>query len=170
MINFNVEWQGHAIAEAAGAFFNPICDVVIARTEGARLFGGAVYQGFTGASIGMHTAGFVDNWVNRDLLWVCFHYPFVQLGCSKVLGTVASYNHKALAFDMRLGFKEEAVITGTYPDGNTIVMGMRRDDCRWLGIKPASLQEGKSSNGQQSTSPGSAGLHAADQSLPGPGR
>lgn len=135
MIQIGVAWQGHAIAGAAGARYEPKFCQVIANVEGTTLMGGAVYEEFTGKSVKMHTAGFLPRWVTRDLLWACFDYPFTQLGVTKVIGIVSSSNAKALAFDKHLGFKEEAVISDVYPDGNAIVMGMYREDCRWLAIK-----------------------------------
>ena len=146
MIEFNVEWHGHAIAGAVRAHFNPACDVVIARTEGMRLLGGVIYQGYTGVSIRAHVAGFYQHWINRDLLWVCFYYPFNQLKCNVMFGEVPSNNKKALAFDRKLGFKDYARIEGVFPDADLIVLRMTREECRWLRITPRSIA---SSDGQQ---------------------
>lgn len=142
-------WHGHAIAGAAGAKFDPVTSVVIARVENDQLYGGAVFDDYTGKSISMHTAGFVPNWISRDLLWMCFHYPFVQLGVTKVLGTVVSSNHKALALDKHLGFKVEAVISDVYPTGDAVVMGMYKEDCKWLALKPRTVGEGNSHDEQE---------------------
>ena len=144
MIEFNVTWQGYAIASAAGTHFNPDTDIVIARTEHQRLLGGVVFQKFTGASIRMHMASFDPHAMNRDILWVVFHYPFAQLGCSVLLGEIPSGNTKALDINRRLGFKEVARIEGAYPDGDLVVMAMRREDCRWLDLKPRSIKPGAS--------------------------
>jgi len=142
MIEFNVEWQGHAIATAAGSRFTPEFDVVIANTSDDALLGGVTYYGYTQAAISMHVASFAPNWLTRDLLWVAFHYPFVQLGCAKIITTTPSYNLKSLAINRRLGFKEEAVIKDAFPEGNAVVMGMRAADCRWLSLTPKAIQEG----------------------------
>lgn len=123
---------GGAIAEAAGSFYNPVCDQCVARIEGGELYGGAVYQRFTGASIGMHVAGFRSDWLSRDLLWAGFHYPFMQLGVKKVFGQIQASNTTALEFDLKLGFKIVATINDVFPDGDLIVVAMARDECRWL--------------------------------------
>jgi RimJ/RimL family protein N-acetyltransferase len=120
------------IAKEAGTFFNPECDHVISREEGGRLLGGVIFTGFTGASIGLHVAGFDPNWINRDMLWVTFSYPFEQLGVKKITGTIHSGNQKAILFNRKLGFVEEARLADIFPDGDLIVMSMRKDDCRWL--------------------------------------
>lgn len=139
VIVFHDEFLARQIAQAAGTYFNPDCDICIARVEDGELLGGVVYTNFTGHSIGMHVAGFRDNWVNRDLLWVCFDYPFRQLGVSNIFGLVPASNSKALAFNQNLGFKIITTIPGVFDDGGMIVMMMAKQDCRWLRLKPRGL-------------------------------
>jgi RimJ/RimL family protein N-acetyltransferase len=141
MIVFNNANHGHDIAAAAGTAFNAHTDVCIARVENGELWGGVTYTAYTGASIGLHIAGFRPDWVSRDMIWVCFNYPFVQLGCSKLFGQVPASNRKALEFDLKLGFIEEARVKDVFPDGDLIVIAMKREDCRWLKLKPRSLKE-----------------------------
>lgn len=143
MILIGDEDAGHRIAERSGANFNPRCDVVIARYEGDELLGGGIYQNYTGRSVAMHVAGFRTDWLNKDLLWVAFHYPFVQLGCAKIFGQVQASNQAALEFDLKLGFKEVARISDVFPDGDLIVVAMSHDECRWLKIRPTGLTTGK---------------------------
>ena len=69
---------------------------------------------------------------SRDILWAVFAYPFIQLQCKKVIGRVSENNSRALEFDLKLGFKEEARIRDVYPEGDLFILTMRRDDCRWL--------------------------------------
>jgi hypothetical protein len=141
--------QARIIAEAAGVFFNPECNHSIVRVEGDKLLGGVIYQGFTGASIRMHAVGFVPRWIDKDMLWISFEYPFGQLGVNKILVHVHSTNLKSLAFTTKLGFKEEAQITGVYPDADLVIMSMCREDCRWLkrGHRRGTVHEGRSAEG-----------------------
>lgn len=141
MIRFNDPHDAYAIATASGATHNSSVDQCIARVDGDRVLCGALYQRYTGASIGMHVAVFDPTSVNRDILWVCFHYPFVQLGCNKVFGEVPASNSKALEFDLKLGFIEEARIKDVFPDGDLIVISMKREDCRWLRLQPRGIKE-----------------------------
>lgn len=120
------------IAKAAGCFFNPECDVCLSRVEGDRLLGGVIFQGYKGASIGIHVAGFDPRWLDRDMLWIAFAYPFIQLGVTKLFGQIPSDNRKALDFNRKLGFIEEVRISGVYPDADLVVMSMTREQCRWL--------------------------------------
>jgi len=127
------------IANAANVLPNRAYDTCISRSKDGRLLGGVIYTNYTGASITMHTAGFDPAWVNRDMLWVCFHYPFVQLKCNKLFGQVPAWNVKALEFDLHLGFKEECIIRDVYPEGDMILLSMRKEDCRWLKLRPRTI-------------------------------
>lgn len=127
------------IAAAACCVYSPEHDHCIARVKDGRLLGGVIYQGYTGASIEMHVAGFWPQWLNKSMLFVVFGYPFYQLGCLKVIGRVNENNKRALEFDLKLGFNEEARIRDVYPEGDLLILSMRRDECRWLNLTPKHL-------------------------------
>ncbi|WP_454627805.1 GNAT family N-acetyltransferase [Bradyrhizobium cenepequi] len=132
------------IAEASGAIFNPKCDRVISRTDSVgKLLGGVIFQGYRRASIGIHVAGFDKHWINNDMLWITFNYPFEQLKVTKLMAQVPSGNLKALDFDLKLGFKEEVRLRDIYPDEDLIILSMRREDCRWLKLKPRGPSYGR---------------------------
>lgn len=131
--------HGHTIARHSGSVFNPAVDVVIARVHNGELMGGVIYNGYTGASINLHVYGIHPKWANKDMLWMTFHYPFVQLGCTKVFGQIPANNKHALDFDLKLGFKIEARIADVFPGEDLIVVSMRREECRWLGIRPSGV-------------------------------
>jgi hypothetical protein len=143
MIVFNDINHGHTIAVASGTSFNPLSDTCIARVDDDFLLGGVIFQNYTGHSIGLHVAGFVPDWINRDMLWVTFDYPFNQLGCKKLFGQVPETNSKALEFDLKLGFKIITKIDDVFSDGALFVVALDRDDCRWLKMKPRGLRTGK---------------------------
>lgn len=151
MIRFNHAPDGYAIESKilgedkviTTVSFNPVADVVIARVEDEKLLGGVILRDWNGASILMHVAGFDPHWLTRDFLWICFHYPFVQLGCKKVLALVSSGNLHAIDFDKRIGFKEECRIKDADPGGDLVVLSMRREECRWLNIKPKGIMSRK---------------------------
>lgn len=124
------------IAAAAPCVYSPAHDHSIARFKDGRLLGGVIFQGYTGASIELHVAGFDPHWISKDMLWAVFTYPFIQLGCKKILGRVAETNRRALEFDLKLGFKEEARIREVFPEGDLLILTMRRDECRWLKLSP----------------------------------
>lgn len=143
MIVMNNFEHGFAIAKSAGVSLNPAVDQVISRVaDDGRLLGGVIYQNYTGASVGAHVASFDPHWLNQDMLWVIFDYPFNQLKVTKLLGQVMSNKEKVLDFDKRLGFKEEVRIPEVFPDADLVVLSMRREDCRWLSLKPRSIASG----------------------------
>jgi RimJ/RimL family protein N-acetyltransferase len=118
-------------------------DQCIARIRDDKLMGGILYTGYTGRSVEMHVAGFDPRWINKDILWMAFDYPFNQLEVLKVLGRVSSGNSRALDFDYKLGFVLEAVIKDVYPDGDLLVLSMYSDQCRWLKLKPRTVISSK---------------------------
>ena len=145
---------GPAIARATGTIFNRECDTIIARLEGTELVGGVIFTGYTGASIHLHAAGFQPRWLNNDMLWAVFHYSFIQLGCKSVFAQVPDTNEKALEFDLKLGFKKVVHIEDVFPGGGLHILRMRREECRWLKLRPRQLKEPV--NGQQKESTASA--------------
>lgn len=141
MIEFNNIPHGYAIAEVIPRIFNPYADKVISRTnDEGDLLGGVIYEGFISNCIFMHQGSFEPTWLSKDMLWTCFHYPFVQLEVGMVCGTIPSSRPELLDFNLRLGFKIEATIKGAYKDGDLIIMAMRKPECRWLRIKPTTIR------------------------------
>lgn len=148
MIIMNDEAIGHAVAAAVDGSFAPGRDRVIARVERGVVLAGVIYQQYTGRSVQMHVAAWHPNWLSRDFLWVLFNYPFEQLGCKVVIAAVATSNFRAMKLDLKLGFKAQITIPDVFDDGAGItMMTMRRDECRWLNLKPRQLQSGNVDNG-----------------------
>jgi hypothetical protein len=145
MFRFDNSVDGMQIAARAGAVYNPACDRCVARIEKGALYGGVIYQAYTGASMSIHMAGFRPNWCNRDMVWVAFHYPFVQLGVKKLFGQVGIHKPEILKIDIQLGFKIEAVIKDVYPEGDMALLSMYKDDCRWLKVTPRTIASQKGS-------------------------
>lgn len=98
------------------------------------LVAGVLYEGFNHHNIWMHVAAEPGKkWLNKEFLRYCFHYPFVELGCTRVSGYVEASNAEARRFDEHLGFQQEAVLQGAAADGGDVILYvMRRDDCRYL--------------------------------------
>ncbi len=96
-----------------------------------KILGVVGFDGWNGASCQMHVAG-EGNWVSRELIRATFDYAFNVAGLKVVLGLVPSSNDKALRFDRHVGFSEVARIKGGHPDGDLVVLQLRREDCRFL--------------------------------------
>lgn len=124
-------------ANIAGCSFNPAIDVNFAHIRDEEFLGGVVLNGYTKESINIHVGAKSPTWINRDMLWITFDYPFRQLGVKRIFGQVPENNEHALAFNEKLGFKRVARVEGVYPDDVAcIVMRMDYADCRYLNIKP----------------------------------
>jgi hypothetical protein len=140
MIEFDNIVHGFQIAAAIPRQFNAGVDRVISSSKNGELLGGVIYDGMTSNNIFMHQAGFSRRWLLGDMLWVVFDYPFNQLNVGMVCGTIPSSRPELLDFNLRLGFKHECTIRGAYEDGDLLVLAMRRDECRWLKLKPRTLK------------------------------
>jgi RimJ/RimL family protein N-acetyltransferase len=131
------------IEEAAELIFNPRCDVCVSRTDKYhKLLGGIIYTNYTGHSIQMHVAAFHPRWMNRDILWVAFDYPFNQLMCEVIFAQVKERNTHALKFDLNIGFTELMRLDDVYKDEQVVLLKMKREECRHLSIKPRALLAG----------------------------
>jgi RimJ/RimL family protein N-acetyltransferase len=103
-------------------------------TQG-QLIAGIWFESYNGANMMMHVAATpLSRWVNKELLWYAFYYPFVECGCRRVTGLLAESNTTAREFDERLGFKLEARLKDAAPDGDLLVYAMFREECRWLKL------------------------------------
>jgi hypothetical protein len=102
---------------------------------GRGMIAGVIYESYNKANVNMHVAAEGTNWLTRGFLWVCFHYPFVQLGCKRVTGITPASNHRALRFNKSLGFEVEATLKDAAPDGDVVIQVMWRDKCRWLSLE-----------------------------------
>lgn len=140
MIVFGDHIHAMRIAAKCGTIYNPMSDHCISRTDEAGLLGGVLFQAYTEESIAIHMAGFTPTWVNRDMLWAAFHYPFEQLKVARVLGQVPEDNTAAIEINLKLGFKEVVRVPGVYRGGAAVVFSMEKDECRWLKLTPRELK------------------------------
>ncbi len=140
MIELGNDTHGHWIARATNSVYSPNVETVVSRSENGLFMGGVIFSNYTGTSVCIDVAGRKPNWVNRDLLWMTFAYPFYQLKCKVLIGRLASTNKKAIRFDLHVGFREIARIPGAVPEGDLIILVMYREECKWLNFKPKNLK------------------------------
>jgi RimJ/RimL family protein N-acetyltransferase len=97
------------------------------------LIAGVLYEGYNRVNVWMHVATTPGKKWTMEFLRYCFYYPFVELGCKRVSGSVESSNLAAIRFDEHLGFEREAVLRGAASDGGDVILYvMWRDKCRYL--------------------------------------
>lgn len=103
-------------------------------SDEGELIAGVVFSHFTGFDISMHVAAERGRvWATPKVLKALFGYPFNQLKCRRVTGFVAAENTHTLRFDLKAGFVVEGRLRDATPEGDMIIVGMTRNECRWLG-------------------------------------
>jgi hypothetical protein len=134
LVTWVQERMTHPLAAGGGAMA-PF--EVIAVVKDAQIKGAFVYTNYTGTSVDIHAAG-EAGWLTKQSLRGFFDFPFVQLKCRRVTAMVHRKNKRARDACERLGFKFEGVCRHWYLNGDGIIYGMTRGDCRWIEPAPVS--------------------------------
>jgi RimJ/RimL family protein N-acetyltransferase len=106
-------------------------EVLAAVGSDGSLLGAVLYTNFRDQSIEMTSAG-TPGWLTRTHLREFFGYPFNQLGVRRVTGIVHRKNKHARNINERLGFKLEGVCRHGFKDGDAMIYGMLKQECRWI--------------------------------------
>jgi hypothetical protein len=93
---------------------------------------GAFYESYTHRSITATIAVAPGAVMPKDFLRAIFHYPFVQLGCEKIVALIAENNWKSQNLVEKMGFVKEAVVAEYYPEGDLFIYSMTKSQCRFL--------------------------------------
>ena len=119
--------------------------------------GGVIYTNFTTESIIGHTGAWDDHWINRDVLYVVFDYPFNQLGVNRIFSYLRAVDDHAIRFNENLGFEHVVTVDGMF-EGNISchIMKLERSRCRFLNIKPRAIVSLKDSHRGQEIQSASA--------------
>ena len=72
------------------------------------------------------------HWLTREFLFAIFDYPFNNLKVKVILAPIGQNNIKSLNLCRKLGFEQVADIPYSHPDGNLVIMAMKRNQCKWL--------------------------------------
>lgn len=142
-IRINHPGDGDWIMGRCEGVFRPGLDQSITAYVDGELQGGWVFCQYLGNSIAVHDAGRTRRWCSRDLIWMGFHYAFVQLGCGKLIAPTPSDNYHAIAINTRAGFKLEGILRDAVAPGrHLLLLTMEAGGCRWLDIKPTTVVVG----------------------------
>lgn len=72
-------------------------------------------------------------WAQPEVLRQIFHYPFVELGCTRVGALIKEGNTKSIKLCTRVGFRKEGVLRrGWDGKSNALVYGLLRHECGYL--------------------------------------
>lgn len=138
MFVFDAKRVGDWVTEKSGGTCTEICTAIGYEKQG-ELVGAVMFDGYTGkkgaegGNIFMHSR--IDGRVPREFYWMVFDYPFNQLKVKYVRGIVNVNNSAAIKFNEHVGFKREALLRDYFLNGDAIVYGITRDNCRFLGDK-----------------------------------
>lgn len=142
--------HGKQVMESIDSIFSDVTMQVISREENSELYAAVVYENYTGegGSIEAHIGTFTKRWLNRDFLYIVFDYPFNQLKCNQAFVKVKAKNEKSLNWCRSLGFKDLITIEDVFPDDDMVVLRMKREECRYLDIKPHKVKSKRTTDGQ----------------------
>lgn len=134
---------GHWVAKQSnGSYFAEKSQAIGLQRNGF-IEAGVIYENWNGPSVVCHIA-FLGR-LNVAFLAAVFKYPFVDLGVNKIVAPIDSNNVKALRVVSKLGFHEEARITGAAPNnGDIVFLTLAREECRYLGDKYGQKLQGSS--------------------------
>ncbi len=130
MITTDASIVGPWVCERTGGQYEAGTSTAIGWLTDGNLTAGCLFDMYNGASICMHVAA--DRPVTKAYTKYCFQYVFCQLKVKKAIGLVDSINDRALRFDHKLGFVEEARIANATKDGDLVILTMTKEQCRWL--------------------------------------
>ncbi len=106
--------------------------------RGDRLLGGFLYTNYRSIgdsafhTIDMHMAG-DPGWLTRRSLRAFFSYPFVELECARVIGSIRADNAASRDTALRMGCKLDGRIRSGVSEGlDTCIFTMTRAECPWI--------------------------------------
>jgi RimJ/RimL family protein N-acetyltransferase len=115
-----------------GKFEYPLETACIGQEKDGNLIAVLGYNNLTPNSCQIHVASTDVYWLNKDLLFAIFDYPFNKLKVKVILAPICKGNVKSLNLCRKLGFEQVADIPYGHPEGDLIVVAMKRNQCKWL--------------------------------------
>ncbi|WP_159953045.1 GNAT family protein [Rhizobium sp. 18065] len=122
-----------AVDKIGGHEFRPDAKA-IGIERGSELVAVVVFDNFSPGSCCISVASDgTRRWLTREFLIRVFAYPFIQLGHHRLTALISATNHDSQRFCTSCGFQKEGLLRQGCPDqSDMIVMGLLRDECRWL--------------------------------------
>ena len=100
-----------------------------------KLVAGVVYHSLADGQIHASIAVEDKNWANKSVLYALFAYPFKQCNCHRILVTAKDNNKESIRLAKKLGFQKEGLLRQMFPPHNAVLLGMLKDECKWLNLK-----------------------------------
>lgn len=99
--------------------------------DNGEIWGVTVLENFRRHNCEVHMAG-EPGFGSRRLIQATFRIPFLDMGLPRVTALVDAEDEHTLSIDKRLGFIEEGRLRKGLGDRDIVVLGMLKDECRWL--------------------------------------
>lgn len=115
-----------------GEFNYPQETMCIGQEKDGELIAVVGYNNVTTNSCQIHVASTDVYWLNKDLLFAIFDYPFNKLKVKVILAPICKENVKSLNLCRKLGFEQVGEIPYGHSNGDLIVVAMKRNQCKWL--------------------------------------
>ena len=115
-----------------GKFEYPQNTACIGQEKDGKLIAVVGYNSFLPDSCQIHVASTDVYWLSKDLLFAIFDYPFNKLKVKVIIAPICKDNVKSLNLCRKLGFEQVADIPYGHPDGDLIIVTMKRNQCKWL--------------------------------------
>jgi len=110
----------------------PVETMCIGQEKNGELIAVVGYNNFTQKLCQIHVASTDVYWLNKDLLFAIFDYPFNKVGVKVIIAPICKDNSKSLNLCRKLGFEKVADIPYAHKNGDLIIMSMKRNQCKWL--------------------------------------
>lgn len=73
--------------------------------------------------------------MTKGFMKAIFHYPFNQLGVTRITVCVRQSNKPSIKLARRMGFTVEGIKRKGYQDGeNMVELGLLKEECKWLNL------------------------------------
>lgn len=116
--------------DQGGRFHPDMCTAIGVVDRHARLAGAAVFTDFDGFDIQLTVVG--RGAFSRSVCRAVSRYVFIQMNCQRMTVIMRESDTVLRKVCQRHGFRQEGVIRRRYGDQDGILMGMLRQECRWL--------------------------------------
>jgi RimJ/RimL family protein N-acetyltransferase len=94
------------------------------------LIAGVVFDGYQHPNILMHIAA---ERLSKNFMDAIVRYPFEQLQCKRITGTILKSNKKSRRFANHMGFKLEGILRDAHKNGDVCIYGlMKKDAKKWM--------------------------------------
>lgn len=122
----------HFIEKELNIAHSPTARVLSFLSEEDEILAVVLYDGFNGYGCEMRIASTTPRWATKKTIREALAYPFVQLGCRRILAATESDNTRSAEFLFRVGFKLEGILRFWKGEQHALLFGMLVEECKWL--------------------------------------